>query len=292
MLTRSGDKFRLDIFLNFLIDENLPKHKKKPRRDEESKDSNVLMESGRRNFSTGLSWVTTNAPQIVSNTGSVPAPSLWERIMGHFGYVRGERIEAHKPKEEPKPPEKQVELVFDCVVKNDEQIKDIGAKIDKFKAMIEQAHALGQEALVEELTSTWQIYCYEAQLVANQLARVISEERLIEFVSGCEKGLRLDWIKNFTRMIPFDLGKKKIDIDTLEVFDNYVVLHYDPDNKNNSFTKDEMEKIIAKKRDPILFGVIDGSFKLYYIGDWKDEYCDLTWEDIAEKIDAKHLVLE
>ena len=31
-----------------------------------------------------------------------------------------------------------------------------------------------------------------------------------------------------------------------------------------------------KKRDPIVFGVIAGSNKLYYITDWVDEYCDLT----------------
>lgn len=27
-----------------------------------------------------------------------------------------------------------------------------------------------------------------------------------------------------------------------------------------------------------MFGVIEGSTKLYYIDSWEDEYCDLTWD--------------
>lgn len=158
--------------------------------------------------------------------------------------------------------------------------------------MIEQAHLVGQTALEEELRAKWKVYCFEALLVANQMTRVISEERLIEFVSGCQKGLRLDWIKNFIRIIPSDLAQKKIDIDKLCVFDNYVILHYDPENKNNQWTKEEIQKELERRKDPILFGVIDGSNKLYYIGDWKDEYCDLTWDAIAEKIEEKHLRIE
>ena len=45
----------------------------------------------------------------------------------------------------------------------------------------------------------------------------------------------------------------------------------------------EEEKRI--KKDPILFGVIYGSNKLYYIADWVDEYCDLTWDQVVEKLE-------
>ena len=40
------------------------------------------------------------------------------------------------------------------------------------------------------------------------------------------------------------------------------------------------EQKIAK-RDPILFGLIENVRKLYFIGDWKDEECDLTMEEVA-----------
>jgi len=38
-----------------------------------------------------------------------------------------------------------------------------------------------------------------------------------------------------------------------------------------------------KRKDPILFGVIAGSNKLYFIGDWIDEYCDLRFDDVVKQ---------
>ena len=82
---------------------------------------------------------------------------------------------------------------------------------------------------------------------------------------------------------------KKIEADRLEVFDNYVVLHYDPDKKASDMT--ESEKKVAK--DPILFGVIFGSDRLYYIGDWIDpDFCDLVWSDIENIFSGKPEVLK
>ena len=56
------------------------------------------------------------------------------------------------------------------------------------------------------------------------------------------------------------------------------MLHYDPAGTARELTK--AEKLAA--RDPILFGLLDGSRNLYFIGDWIDEQCNLTLEKIAE----------
>ena len=40
----------------------------------------------------------------------------------------------------------------------------------------------------------------------------------------------------------------------------------------------------AKRRDPIIFGVIAGSKKLYYVADWIDEYCDLTLDAFVDAL--------
>jgi len=31
-------------------------------------------------------------------------------------------------------------------------------------------------------------------------------------------------------------------------------------------------------------GIIEGSEKLYYVADWEDEFCDLTLDDIVDKL--------
>jgi hypothetical protein len=64
------------------------------------------------------------------------------------------------------------------------------------------------------------------------------------------------------------------------VFDNYVILHYDYSGEAVEETKEEK----AKKKDPIMFGLIQGSKNLYYIGDWIDDYCDLTLDVIIKKL--------
>ena len=66
----------------------------------------------------------------------------------------------------------------------------------------------------------------------------------------------------------------------LEVFDNYVILYYDPEGIVYKETAHEE----AKRRDPIIFGVIAGSKKLYYVADWIDEYCDLTLDAFVDSL--------
>jgi hypothetical protein len=61
------------------------------------------------------------------------------------------------------------------------------------------------------------------------------------------------------------------------VFDNYALLHYDPKAKAFSLTAAQE----AAKRDPILFGLIEGVRKLYFVADWKDDECDLTMDEVA-----------
>jgi hypothetical protein len=77
----------------------------------------------------------------------------------------------------------------------------------------------------------------------------------------------------------------KKEADKLKVFDNYAVLYFSPKGKKEEeiLTKEEKKRAA----DPILFGVINNSNKLYYIADWVDEYCDLTLDKLLDKIDEK-----
>ena len=112
--------------------------------------------------------------------------------------------------------------------------------------------------------------------------KYVTEEQIYDFYKSIneDKDLKLTWIANFTRIIPSDLVKLKKTLDNKELFDNYVILHYDPEGTAMDLTEEQKEI----KRDPILFGVMQNSRKLYYVGDWKDEYCDLTLEDMFEEL--------
>lgn len=103
---------------------------------------------------------------------------------------------------------------------------------------------------------------------------------MVDFIKKCEKGMRLDYLKNYGRVIPEEVVDKIDKVNQLEIFDNYAVLYYDPDGK----VYKETAKEEAKRRDPIIFGVIASSKKRYYITDWIEEYCDLTLEQFVDTL--------
>ena len=94
-------------------------------------------------------------------------------------------------------------------------------------------------------------------------------------------------MKNYPREIPDEL------IETIEntknIFDEMYVLFTD-------YTG-EIEKEVEKERDPILFGsfidrnIDEMSQRMYYLGDWVDEYCDLTLDKLVSQTD-KSIVKE
>ena len=127
----------------------------------------------------------------------------------------------------------------------------------------------------------------EAHLIQMGVKYYVSNEQVCDFYEAVDedKNLKLTWIEHFVKVIPTEIVELKAEIDMRGVFDNYVILHYDPDGNATSLTKEEIEV----KKDPILFGVIENSKRLYYIGDWKDDYCDLTLEDMFEQLGEKTL---
>ena len=144
------------------------------------------------------------------------------------------------------------------------------------------AEKSGQIALKEKLFNNLVINKYETILFSKGLVKAVTEETIVKLAKDSPKALALDYIQNYIRNIPISVIKKKLEIDQLEIFDNYVILHYDPNGVSYAQTNKEKKK--KKKRDPIMFGVIEGSTKLYYIDSWEDEYCDLTWDKMVDII--------
>lgn len=181
---------------------------------------------------------------------------------------------------------------------------DIKLELGKESVYISRIHGLlkklsnaektGQEALKEKIFDQMIIDKYESILYASGFTRVITEEQLLkvgEKLKNLKKrNLELTYIKNYVKLIPDEIIEIKLKADLLEIFDNYVVLHYG-DKTSVELTTKEKNRVEEIRRDPILFGVINGSRKLYYIGDWIDEDDDLTWKDLEENLKGEELEL-
>jgi len=166
--------------------------------------------------------------------------------------------------------------------------KDI---LEKYEKVLLEARNNKQQALVERLLLMKDVVSAEARLIENKITKYVTEGQVVKLYKNTEssKKLKLTYLENFIRIIPSDIIKLKEKADEICVFDNYVILHFDPLNNSTDLTEKEREEI--KSKDPILFGIIQNSRKLYFIGDWVDEYCDLTLDKMMEIISDKELKL-
>lgn len=277
----------LAIFDFFEIDTNLPKHRKDKDDTEGTKmawggvDGSVpqVWTNVPTNDMTGISGIMINGVEV--------KPPLRARIAGWL--LR--KIQDSKSTQEQKL-KKNRKLIsitefFTEVTKSYEELTPIAEIAEHYEKALVQAKVMGQVALLQRLADLMDAVKGEAVLIAMGLKKYVTEKQIIDFYEkvGEDKNLKLSWIKNFNRIIPEEVYAVKKDVDERKIFDNYVILHYDPQNNGEKMTKEEKEK----KKDPILFGVIKNSRKLYYVADWKDDYCDLTLEEMFKVLKEKVL---
>jgi hypothetical protein len=176
---------------------------------------------------------------------------------------------------------KSLDKIFNDIKTNLKNLELPENSLDFYIEQLKKAQDAGQTVLVEKLTKGIKEITVEKLLYTNEVVKYISEEDLVRFVDihkVPEKILKLSWIKNYSRPIPDEVLEKKKTYDAKQVFDNYVILHLDISGDSAQMTEKEKEKA----KDPILFGVTQGSRKLYYVADWVDEYCDLTLDKVLE----------
>lgn len=300
MLT--DDKTKLLIFEDFRVDENLPKFRPPELPPLELPDevkampgaaaTTKYLEAMQERRSQGAvdrSWRPGGVVLRQARIGGFREGTLIQATMpGERWFLRlarmtGDAVKDAWAKLTQPPPEVAIPALFNAVKMTALELEMLD-KVDLgYTEAIERAQANGQTALVEELKNALEGVRAEAWLLALGHARYLTEEAVVEFALNCPKGLRLDWVENFARAIPGEITEKKVQLDARGIFDNYVVLHYDPGVK--AYRETEAQK--AARRDPILFGVMRGRRRLYFIGDWIDEVCDLTWDQIAAQIGAE-----
>ena len=235
--------------------------------------------------SSGTLMLSSNMDTVVSNYNTQLQVAM-EKSEKNSILNKIKLLFKKKKENEVKEDEKYMDaLQFFSLVKasSKESIATYRDRVSDYLTAVHNAVTTGQTALMEDLLRGLVTNKYESVLFAEGLYYIVTEEQMVSFVKQCERGIKLDYIKNFTRPLPQEVVSKIERVNQLEVFDNYVVLYYDPDGKIYKETAREE----AKRRDPIVFGVIAGSTKLYYIADWVDEYCDLTLEKFIDAIGVK-----
>lgn len=302
MLAPNG---KLLILENFLIDQTLPKFKKEME-ELETYENNIgvvnstlidtlgddgtvrrvipglrsMSRMNRRSRLRNMAWQNDLLRIQMDDeepVGKEKEP-WWKRVLGYFFH------------EKTNEPTLSIQEFFGHVKHSAQEISIIESRAVGYERAMLQAQNNNQAALFEQLKAGLHAYKMESHLFALGLKKYVTEDDIIKFYKQCQKGLRLDFVCNFTRQIPPEVAAQKTRADEIGVFDNYAILHFDPEAKSYAETHEQKQL----RKDPILFGLIEDRRVLYFVGDWIDEYCDLTLDQIAEALgqDAVKLLPE
>ena len=146
--------------------------------------------------------------------------------------------------------------------------------------LLEKYKKTGQVKAAKKLAFHIKSILKEKEIIDLGITKFVYRDDIENYIDNIAKDvIKIIELKNYPREIPDEL------VETIEktkdIFDEMYVLFTD-------YTG-EVEKKVEKERDPILFGsfidraVDEMSQRMYYLGDWIDEYCDLTLDKLVSQ---------
>lgn len=254
-------KPRLKVLHDFLMDKGLPKFGKTASKDkDEDEKSTPIFRGMRPDKERRVSWFAW-------------AKYIWDNW--------------HEPKLRQSTVEESMEQAKEAIQEPlpAETADTMRQKVLEYAATV---RANGQRSLAAKLESQAKLLACEILLVRNGMGGYLEEMDMVELFKRADFGLRLDWLADYQEFIPQAVMDIKRAADALNVFDNWVVLHYDPNGKRLQEIEVEEEEE-RRKRDPVLFGVIQGSNRLYFVADWTTDKDDITIAKVLKLLGRKKL---
>lgn len=149
----------------------------------------------------------------------------------------------------------------------------------ELEAAFNAAAENGQNMLCEKILESLIVAARETAMYAKGINKYLSIDDAKKYKNRLNSGCISDtMLAQYTRIIPKHVLKRKKELDG--IFDDYVIYHYWNESQKDVKEMSHNEKTAMK--DPILFGLIKENNNLYYVADWEDEYCDLTFDKMIK----------
>lgn len=181
----------------------------------------------------------------------------------YFDMLKGKRQEADK---------ESIQQMYDAACK-----------------LMRKYQVTGQRSGAQKLYKFAQVCEKELQAIEFGVTTYVNRKDLDEYISNiASKQVVIIELENYERDIPDELVDQISKFREHHIFDAYYVLFTD-------YTGGERKKVETARRekDPILFGAMmigkQINSRLYYIGSWTDEYCDLTLDKMVAEFSKKNL---
>ena len=154
-----------------------------------------------------------------------------------------------------------------------------------FIALGEKYSKTGQSESIKKLCFLADTLIKEEKLIELGITTYVYKDTVEDYIDNvADKCVKIVELSRYMREIPDEL------VETIEktkdIFSEFYVIFTD-------YTGKETRKIEKERRDkdPILFGVFKNntsiSDRFYFLGDWVDEFCDLTLDKMVEQYKTK-----
>ena len=255
-------------------------------------DDRILVFSDANHSITGIRYATGST--LVSSSTSTA--TSWDSTQASWGGVTGSteenslylnnesKLTSKLSKDENG--EVTAEFYFDHVkaAMTKAQKKELSKRMDQLTFILERAPK-EQLALREEVQKQMAIIYLQQTAAVLGYDKWVSKKAIDEFRHKVEfKRPELIELEKFPRVIPEDAANKLFLAQEAKIFDSFWILTWNPKQEQLATVT---ERVI--KKDPILFGQF--SFDpdvFYYICDWIDETCDLTFDKMVAELKQLH----
>lgn len=158
----------------------------------------------------------------------------------------------------------------------------ITLRLKELERAFDAAVENGQNALGEKFLAELAVTVRESMMLAKGISRYVEYGDLARHKRKIRGGHISDTkFEDYTRVVPRRVLKRKKEVECC--FDGFVVYHY-WNEKAQKDAKGMSDEERSKMRDPVLFGVIRENDRLYFVADWEDEFCDLTFDEMVSVI--------
>ena len=153
-----------------------------------------------------------------------------------------------------------------------------------------KAKKVGQKSFLHKLSFTYDVIKKEQELLALGYDTYLLRQDVLKFIDEVKpaNSVKIIELERYPRAIPTKVMDNLQKVKDLEIFDDFMIVFTDFTDENYQSKSDK--EFIAKNRDPVLFGVFEHKDsgivhdRLYFIDDWVDDYCELDFAAMVEKM--------
>jgi hypothetical protein len=166
-----------------------------------------------------------------------------------------------------------------------------GEQLEKQLATIAEhlirANKVGQQSFIDRLSFTYDVIVREQVLLANGFNKFVYQADAKKFLNDI-KTVKVIELERYPRAIPPECLDVIHAAQQLKVFDEFAVIFTDLTDQD--YKTPAEKNFVSRNRDPVVLGYFKHKStglkhdRFYFITDWEDPYCDLTFGKMLTKM--------